>query len=436
MKPTITTSRQTHTQHAQQATRCKRAAPSITRLIHTTLLAITFLATITLWAPAAIAQTDEGVSRILLDSTLTPHHITLLEVVENGIVYIQDTGLVRSASFSDFAALYQSDTSLPLNPRIELTDGQRFTGTPTTNTQSTDNIHWTNPVFGTMSLSLDHVQRIVLDPTVNIQHANTQHNAPTEDRLLLRNGDVLTGFIESFSDTANIDAGQGIVQIPLDRLAQAHFANQPQERTGPYIWLADGTVVRVGPMQTSNSIIQLTRPANIRNNNNDTQANTITQQHAFPLSTLVALVPDASTLHPLASRPFTQQSTTPQRRWTPQPVVSPPQTHTLDAPDILMPGPMRLQWSLPEQSHTIRFDAQLPRRSLMWGDCNIVVHAIVKGQDVPIARAHLSADTPTTSIHALFPANADAVAITLEPGRFGPAQDAALLQNAFIRTDK
>jgi hypothetical protein len=385
-----------------------------------------YIAACALSLPAwsALAQSDEGVPRVLLDTALAAQNITLLQIVDNGIVYVEQTGLVRSTPFTDIAALYDPNTSFVPAPWIELTDGQRFTGSPALAAESTDDIFWTNPVFGTMRLSLDHVRLVVLDPDVDFQ----QTLASTDDQVVLRNGDVLSGFIEDLGDTVGIDTGSGVVRIGIDRLAAAHFANDPTDRNGIFLWLADGTVAQVGSLRTNNTLVEVTRsPAQ-----QDTEANEYAEEHAFPLSALIALIPRSSVFHPLASMQLTQHTTSPQRRWTPPPNISPARGQTLDAADIALPGPMRLQWALPKGSHLLAFDALLPQRSRVWGDCEILVHAIVDGRQVPIAQTHLSGDHPSASVIAVFPADSTAVAITLDAGRYGPAQDDAVLRNAFV----
>jgi len=383
-------------------------------------------------SPGAHAQTDEGVPRILLNRSLEAQTIDLLEIAENGIVYVAETGLVRSAPFSDIAALYMANASIAPGPWIELTDGQRFAGSLASGPENADDLFWISPVFGTMRVSLDNVRLVVLDPDVDLDVDIESRSEVASDYVLLRNGDVLSGFIEHIGQTIGIDAGSGVVRIGLDRLAAAQFANDATDRKGIFVWLSDGTVANVASLATTHSTIELTRsPAN-----KNTEANDVALKHTFPLSSLVALVPDSSTFHPLASLVLTRHVASPQRRWTPDAVIGSKRTRSLDAADIEIPGPMRLEWSLPDGSRLITFDAMLPERSRMWGDCEIIVHAIVRGQDVPIARTHVSADHPSVSMIAEIPAESTGLAITLDAGRFGPAQDTVILRNAIVLIER
>ncbi len=372
----------------------------------------------------AHAQSDEGVMRILLDRSLEAQTIGLLEIAENGIVFVEETGLVRSVPFSDFAAIYLPDALIAPGPWVELTDGQRFAGAPAGGAEGSDDLFWDSPVFGSMRFSLDDVRRVVLDPQVDLETLSDGVN----DGVVLRNGDVLSGFIERIGETITIDAGSGTVRIGIDRLAAAQLANETTDRQGVFVWLSDGTVANVASLATTHSMVEFARsPARL-----DTEANDVALKHTFPLGSLVALVPDSSTLRPLASLVLARQVGSAQRRWMPDAMIGSMHTRALDAADIEMPGPMRLEWDLPENSQLITLNATLSRRSSLWGDCEIIVHALVRGQDVPIARAHLSVEHPSESFIASFPEESTGLVITLDAGRFGPIQDEVTLRNAIV----
>ena len=375
--------------------------------------------------PIATAQ-DDGVDRVMLDLTPLRTRIGLLEVNTDSIVYTEASGLVRTARLSDLAAVYAQKPAPPLDPSaawIELTDGQRFIGQLAPVGENAEDVGWESPIFGLLHSPLDLVHAIVLD-----QSAARPTGPRNDDMLVLRNGDVLTGFIEHIGPLAEIDTGDRPVRIPIDRGAVAIFANQPRDRAGLFVWLADGTTARVASLRTNGSLVELARkPAHP-----DTEANAVAPPRHVPMSELLAVVADAAVITPLASITPDAQRPSPDRRWTPPARFGSPLGQPLDAATIEMPGPMRIEWLLPPGTRSLIFDALLPDYSRTWGDCEIVVAAHASGLEHELARVRLFDLQPSATVVARFPPDAVRVSITLEPGRFGPAQDRALLLGALL----
>lgn len=375
--------------------------------------------------PIASAQ-DIAVDRVMLDLAAHRTHIGLLEVNTDSIVYTEASGLVRTARLSDLAAVYAPLPAPPLDPSaawIELTDGQRFVGQLAPGGENTDGVGWDSPVFGPLHFPLDLVRAIVLD-----QNAARPTDIGADDTLVLRNGDVLSGFIAHIGPFAEIDSGSRPVRIPIDRVAVAIFSNQPRDRRGLFVWLADGTTARVVSLRTDGSLVELARQPT----HPDTEANAVAPPRHVHMSELLAVVADAAVIIPLASITPDAQPASPDRRWTPPARFGSPLGQPLDAATIELPGPMRIEWLLPPGTHSLIFDALLPEHSRTWGDCEIVVAAHASDFDRELARVRLFDLQPSVTVIARFPPEARRVSITLEPGRFGPAQDRALLRGALL----
>ena len=379
--------------------------------------------------PIASAQ-DIALDRVMLDLAAHRTNIGLLEINTDSIVYTEASGLVRTARLSDLAAVYAPLPAPPLDPAaawIELTDGQRFIGRLAPGGENADGIGWHSPVFGPLHFPLDLVRAIVLD-----QNAARPTDFGADDTLVLRNGDVLTGFIAHIGPFAEIDIGGRPVSVPIDRVAVAIFSNEPRHRAGLFVWLADGTIARVVSLRTDGSLVELTRqPAHP-----DTEANAVAPARRVPMSQLLAVVADAAVIVPLASITPVAQPASPDRRRTPPARFGSPLGQPLDAATIELPGPMRIEWLLPPGTRSLIFDAMLPEHSRTWGDCEIVVAAHASSLDDTLgrelARVRLFDLQPSATVIARFPPDAVRVSITLEPGRFGPAQDRALLRGALL----
>ena len=121
----------------------------------------------------------------------------------------------------------------PSRMRVFLADGQVFPGSFIGGDQ--DHITIRHPWMDQMRIPLDDVSRVEFGPS------NPMVTDDSQDHVLLTNGDVLTGFIESIEDPVVIEVTRDDVElfeIPLDRIAEVRLAEPPPR--WPRAWFVDG----------------------------------------------------------------------------------------------------------------------------------------------------------------------------------------------------
>jgi hypothetical protein len=90
-----------------------------------------------------------------------------------------------------------------------------------------------SPVLGTMDLPLEVVASFEADPAGQPRSHRRlellrETSPPSEDRILLTNGDTLNGFITAVKgDRILVDSSLGEQEIPIDLILATRFANQP-----------------------------------------------------------------------------------------------------------------------------------------------------------------------------------------------------------------
>jgi hypothetical protein len=169
------------------------------------------------------------------------------------------------------------------------------------------------------------------------------------------------------------------------------------------------------------------------------------------MSEVVALLPDAARVVPLAALPIESQQGVGGRlytdpvalRWRGGPagpltsratLASPDRLPPLDAPDIELPGPMSVEWSLPAGAVRLAGWAEVPTESRLWAEFALVFEGVsAAGVATPLARESMSGTRPLVEFNIAVPSPAPArLRVTLEPGARGPIQDRAVLRRTLV----
>ncbi|MBY0312900.1 MAG: hypothetical protein K2W85_12585 [Phycisphaerales bacterium] len=334
--------------------------------------------------------------------------------------------------------------------RLELTDGQRIIGQIGESTPanidgalakaSASQVSMRSDRLGMITISTDRVSRFFLDAG--------RRTAPVAfstaaDTLLLVNEDRVEGFLETLGPKVRIEASVSrpgnkptVTEIDLDQVEMANLVNPLLPPAGCWVELADGSVLAVEQASLSaqlDSAKLSVRPM-------------VLGQEASPVSLdlneLAGIVPDASRLIPLSSLALaSQRPHTSAPRTAPVEIVADAPA-PLGASDLLLPGPMSVEWTLPDRlskGGTISGFAQMDDRSFAWGDCEVVVSIIVPGAPARVlSRGRLNAESPTLALAAELGAApaGSRLRVQVEPGERGPVQDRVVLRRVLLITGR
>ena len=155
------------------------------------------------------------------------------------------------------------------------------------------------------------------------------------------------------------------------------------------------------------------------------------------LSRLAGVVPDPSRIIPLAALPIAAQQPADGRLGAAPAHALPDAGAPLAAADILLPGPMTVEWAIPSGATSIIGYAQMDDRSFAWGDCTVTVSIAHPGApERELAKSRLNATTPSLTISSdLGPLKpGDVLRVRTDPGQRGPIQDRVVLRRMLLLT--
>lgn len=332
---------------------------------------------------------------------------------------------------------------LHLGAFVELTDGQRFIGQPAGRDAGADILAWNHPRLGQLTLPLERVSRIFtgLGGAITASPRASDEADLDEDVVLLVNGDRVTGLIESVGanvvvSTGNAGAGS-TVEIPFDRVREITLVNPPAIPSGVMLWFSDGTTLRgdqidarTGSPGTGGAIVLEVRP----------DKDLGSQEGVWRLADLEAANFDAAAVRPLAAMRITSQGQAPgaSRRLIP-PARSLPEAVAgavppLGAADIELPGPMFVDWTVPEGTVRLAGWAELPENCRAWGDCEVWIGLVGPGGEArEVWRRRINAESPIARFDV--PVTGQTVRVAVEPGERGPIQDRIILRRPLIAVE-
>jgi len=386
------------------------------------------------------AAPDPG-RRVLIDRELNAREITLLSITEDAISYTDDQGRSRQASVGGLVALLPldqawdapSDSSTTFGSSgaptgdgfLELADGQRLPGEHAATSGDEDSIVWAHPVFGLLAINLDRVASAVLRDTSAgaMDEQRTTQPVPDDlDQLILANGDRITGFVISMGDPIEIEVGDEIFEIPAERVSSVRLANPPTGMRGLVVWLDDGSVVVVTAIDgRDGESIELALPTG--------------QTGVFPVDALDAVAFRAGRLQGLAAiEPVSQFPLGERYEGQPTRIVNDPvyqSSGRLRAPDIEIPGPMRIEWRIPDGARRFATIAEMPFDAIPWGDCVLRVEV----DSIEQASQRIDANNPRFEINIPIEPGARTLTISVEPGAWGPINDRITLRRPLLLHD-
>lgn len=227
-----------------------------------------------------------------------------------------------------------------------------------------------------------------------------------DDRVLLRNGDALTGFIEDVdAEAVHLAMGTNTVPLAWDRVAAVALANPAEPARGNWLVLRDGTRVRVadlaiGSEQVTGEVLgsrALELPAG------HVRTVEFAQQHR--LVTLAELEPRVAAGGV---------------------VFGVPMMPTFARERSTLHAPVTVAVELPSGAKRFTADAVIEDQSLMWADMELIVRDETGEQ----FRAHLNRDNRRVAVNV--PVTGTRLVIELDEAANGPIMDRLQLHDAAI----
>ncbi len=206
------------------------------------------------WSAYAVAPA------VLVDAKLQTQRVQVTNLRNGQLSYFDADGRLRQVDVNELVQVRGIDvpdadatpTATPPATQgalLTLTDGQRLVGQWQGASADGGAIAWTHPLLGKVSVPLERVRGWRSETA-----STALHKQPAEDRLVLNNGDTLTGFITAATaDGVSIQTGDGKepLTLPGKRIHAVVLANpaQPAQADMQTLVLADGSVLHVKDVQ-------------------------------------------------------------------------------------------------------------------------------------------------------------------------------------------
>lgn len=410
-------------------------------------------------AAAALAQPEpepsvappEPTRRVLIDRSLVERPVQLVAIDAQSVRVVDSQGRLQAVPRAEVLAILPE--LAPLDPpfvpqprrrntnpatsndprqpaatntatgRLELTDGQVLPGTLATGPAANpDYVAWSSRLWGPIAPALDNVSAVVIAPErFDALMAGVKGS---QDTVLLRNGDRVEGFLESIAPpNVRIEKGGKVSELPLSRVDGVLLANPVKPSAGSWVWVqgAAAAINDIALSDTGSCTIAARLPG-------------VTSQPTATITaeSLEAVCFNAAAIQSLAAMPMAEPAPAADtRRWSQPPLVSSTDV-PLAAADIELPGPMRVEWTLPKGATRLSTTLEMPPSARLWGDCQVTVEVLgSNGSGTQLARAQLNQATPQAVVNAAL-TNAAKLRVTIEPGPSGPIQDRVVLRRALV----
>ncbi|MCE7973998.1 MAG: hypothetical protein DYG92_06680 [Leptolyngbya sp. PLA1] len=315
----------------------------------------------------------------------------------------------------------QEDRVAPTaQPRVRLVDGQVFPGAPASEPAAPDSLRWEVPGWGPITIPLDRVASVSLS-----QLSAAERKPGAADRVLLTNGDTAEGFVAGIGGVIRIEGARDATTLPTDRARGVVFSNPDVPPAGTMIWLVSDVVAAVDTLTVDAAGVCSFVPV---------LGEKGTGPRTAPFASVRAVVFDSARVRALATVPWVNIGAAPgsTRRWTPPPVSGDPARAALFAADIELPGPMTVEWDIPQGARVLAGDAELPQACRVWGDCTLSIRA---GDGTVLWEQRLTGEKPEGSFRLDLPQGLSRLKMIVDPGASGAVQDRVVLRAPVLLVD-
>lgn len=309
-------------------------------------------------------------------------------------------------------------TSVPITT-MHLSDGQVLVGgfAGFIDREGRDTVRWKHPALGLIDVPVDRVAWMQFDSS------SQDTRGGDADTVVLRNGDRIEGFIDSWDSPLTIDVKGQRQEVELNRVAAIWLVSKATVRHDVRVWTADGSVLDgdtidgvPGAAFVLSGVDLAVGGASLTLLAEDVLAIERHPNRLLPLAKLTALVGPSRA----AGLPRAAVSTPKRLR----------ESAPLGAATISIRGPQRQVYEVPQGFTIFCADVSIPASMAPWTDCTLVV----RQGDTELARMPLSREVPHRTLRV--PINAGLLEFDLEEGAGGPVGDTVLLERGlFVAPD-
>lgn len=326
--------------------------------------------------PVFLLISEKNVPRITHLGTIESSEADLLDV---------EAGWFK-VPYSECLALIREDTWMPRPSRMRAVcrDGQVFPGSFIGGDR--DAVLVRHPWMNEIRIPLEEIARIELSN-------NTVSSLdPDQDHLILRNGDVLTGFIDSISETVVIEVTREDVErfdIPINRVSEIRLSAEPLQPSWPRVWFVDGLEMTIPSISIEESgHVEVGRH----------EFMTTDYDRFAGIDELVAVVFDGDRFSPLSNLPIKTRTIDPARRTNRDPKRL-DQSKSFGVTDLLLTGPVQHEFEIKSGCNNFRTVVERPRNSVRWSapTLRILVDNEVVWNNVVRERMSIDLDFPDQS---------------------------------------
>jgi hypothetical protein len=303
---------------------------------------------------------------------------------------------------------------------VELVDAQRLV-IDITDSDDPESLAGMALGLGACRIPLERIARIARPG------AAWRADTPTDDVVLLTNGDRLSGFVASIGAEVEVESDDGVVaRVPFTRVREIRLANPPAatgDAHAPLVTDDLGITLRAHTLSVDLSgqprFMVSPGPLGLDSRGEDLipydrpSARLMGVRHTTHAGTLAL-----NTVTPDRVIP------TGDRRWTPDPVARPDTDPVLPIGDIHMPAPAEATYHIAPGAARFACTVRTARPGA-WTDCIARVHAVsASGARTLLAEHRLTRANANAEIAADLPANTRAIVLEVDPGAHGAVQDA------------
>lgn len=396
------------------------------------------------------------VTHTIVDTDLVERGVQLIGIGRAGIRFVED-GETRTLDTGELVAVLPGEslgTGVGITRRwwppsamlsgypavVDLVDGQRLIGyvAPAVTSEGTPEPEAIDIAYRgvpSFRVPFERIARVNLNPA---SLEDPWDRSATDDTLVMRNGDRVSGFLLSISDDVTLEAGSGReVSLSVQSVSQIVFANPTEQSEAPLYWLADGSVLAGRPVGNDKTLGVVLRPV-LEMTSSGSSIGVSEALHLDP-DEVLGVAERPGTIGMLSAQEMVEQTPLGGRRWAP-PVsarVLTGEPKPLGA-DVVLPGPMRAAWVLPAGATRFACGIELGEGSRAhagaWSDCAVRV-GVARGQGAPEFLAEHRLDGTNLGARVVLDldgVDATRLVIEVDAGAYGPVQNSVTLRRPVI----
>ncbi len=300
--------------------------------------------------------------------------------------------------------------------QLTLTDGRVLFGRAMAHADD-DFIGWETMLRDRLAFRLDDVRSLVTDAAQPLDHAEMR--GAIDDRVILENGDELTGFVLAYRPMVEIETDAGIREIDPQRVRGVVLASPAKRSASTLVALADGSVLACSSI-VSDAVGDVLL----------TDADSASEM-LVTSDDLVGVLWTPERVVGLASLSMVESQAGEGLRWVEPPTMA---HDPLGLGDVTFAGPTRSKWSLPEGASGFVCGVELPASAAPWGACEVVLMVARRGEPRELAAVSLDGEQRSAQLAATLELQPGETELWIEvrQGRNGPVQDTPVLRSPML----